>query len=225
MPDEFLWEAETMKTLQHPNVIKLLAVCSKGEKVCMVIEYMNHGTLLEYLRHVGHPLKLKTLMAMAVQVASGMAYIQTQNIIHRDLAARSILVGDDLICKVSDFSEAIVHGVRIRPAQAARKVAMKWTAPEAAVHNKFSMKSDIWSFGVMMYEMVTYGRFPYPAMTNAEVLTKVQAGYRMPCPRDCPSELYKIIQECWNDDPDSRLLFQTMENTLQFFIDGIDDGK
>ena len=225
MPDEFLWEAETMKTLQHSNVIKLLAVCTKGEKVFMVTEFMSQGTLLEYLRHAGRSLKVQTLVAMAAQVASGMAYIQTQNIIHRDLAARSILVGDDLICKVSDFSEAIVHGVRIRPAQEARKVAMKWTAPEAAVHNKFSMKSDIWSFGIMMYEMVTYGRFPYPAMTNEEVLTKVQAGYRMPCPRDCPSELYKIIKECWSDNPDSRPQFESMENTLQSFIDGIDEWE
>jgi len=151
---------------------------------------------------------------MAVQVASGMAYIQTQNIIHRDLAARSILVGDSLVCKVSDFSEAIVSG-KDNPEYEGKKFPIKWTAPEAAAHKQFSLKSDIWSYGILLFEVVTYGQQPYPGMTQAEALQKVQAGYHMSCPPNCSPQLYDIMLECWSEDPSSRPDFNSLHKQVQ----------
>ena len=95
---------------------------------------------------------------------------------------------------------------------------IKWTAPEAALYNRFTTKSDVWSFGVLLYEIVTYGRFPYPGMSNYEVLERVPQGYRMPCPGGCPDALYEIMLECWRDDPASRPTFETVQWRLEEFF-------
>lgn len=101
---------------------------------------------------------------------------------------------------------------------------IKWTAPEAILYNRFTIKSDVWSFGILIYEIVTYGRFPYPGMNNQQVLEAVPTGYRMPCPHNCPEKLYAIALECWKDDPDLRPTFETLEWTLEeFFSEGTAD--
>ena len=222
---EFMQEAALMKKLRHQKLIQLYAVCTKEEPIYIVTELMKHGSLLEYLRGDGRSLKLPQLIDMSAQVASGMAYLEEQNYIHRDLAARNILVGDHMICKVADFGLARVIDEEIYEAHTGAKFPIKWTAPEAALYNRFSIKSDVWSFGIVIYETVTYGRFPYPGMTNAEVLEKIQTGYRMGCPPNCPQRLHGAMTDCWREDPASRPTFETLQWQLEEFFTADDSGQ
>ena len=97
------------------------------------------------------------------------------------------------------------------------QLRIRWTAPEAVLYNRFTIKSDVWSFGILLYEIVTYGRFPYPGMSNAQVLEAIQQDYRMLCPMECPSELYEVMWECWKEDPESRPMFETLQQRLKDF--------
>ena len=215
---EFLEEAQLMKKLRHPKLLQLYAVCTKEEPIYIITEWMKHGSLLEYLRGDGRSLKLPQLIDMGAQVASGMAYLEEKNYIHRDLAARSILVGDNLICKVADLGMAPIFEEDTYEAHTGAKFPIKWTAPEAAMYSRFTIKSDVWSFGILLYELITYGRFPYPGMNNAQVLEQLQTGYRMPCPMGCPEQLYKIMSDCWKDDAASRPTFETLQWKLEEFF-------
>ena len=221
---EFLEEAQLMKMLRHPKLIQLYAVCTQEEPIYIITELMKHGSLLEYLRGDGRSLKFPQLIDMGAQVASGMAYLEEQCYIHRDLAARNILVGEHLICKVADFGLARVIDEDIYEAHTGAKFPIKWTAPEAAMYSRFTIKSDVWSFGILLYELITYGRFPYPGMNNAQVLDALQNGYRMPCPMGCPEPLYEIMRECWRDDAASRPTFETLQWRLEEFFTAEEGG-
>ena len=220
-PHEFMQEAGLMKKLRHPKLIQLYAVCTEEEPIYIITELMKHGSLLDYLRNDGRGLQQTELIDMTAQVASGMAYLECQNYIHRDLAARNILVGEHNICKVADFGLARVIDEDIYEAHTGAKFPIKWTAPEAALYNRFTVKSDVWSFGIVLYEVITYGRFPYPGMTNAEVLEKLPQGYRMGTPPNCPKELHEIMLECWREDSSSRPTFESLQWRLEeFFCNG-----
>ena len=215
---EFLEEAALMKKLRHPKLIQLYAVCTQEEPIYIITELMKHGSLLEYLRGDGKSLKPPQLIDIGAQVAAGMAYLEEKNYIHRDLAARNILVGEHLICKVADFGLARVIDEDIYEAHTGAKFPIKWTAPEAAMYSRFTIKSDVWSFGILLYELITYGRFPYPGMNNTQVLEAVQNGYRMPCPMGCPEHLYEIMRECWKGNAASRPTFETLQWRLEEFF-------
>ena len=215
---EFLEEAALMKKLRHQKLIQLYAVCTREEPIYIITELMKHGSLLEYLRGDGRSLKLPQLIDMGAQVAAGMAYLEDKNYIHRDLAARNILVGENLICKVADFGLARVIDEDIYEAHTGAKFPIKWIAPEAAMYSRFTIKSDVWSFGILLYELITYGRFPYPGMNNAQVLEALQTGYRMPCPMGCPEQLYEIMQECWKCNAASRPTFEVLQCRLEDFF-------
>ena len=221
---DFLQEAALMKKLRHPKLIQLYAVCTKEEPIYIVTELMKNGSLLDYLRGEGRSLKLPQLIDMLAQIASGMAFLEQANYIHRDLAARNILVADNLICKVADFGLARVIDEDIYEAHTGAKFPIKWTAPEAALYNRFTVKSDVWSFGVLIYEVVSYGRFPYPGMTNAEVLEKIQTGYRMGCPPNCPKRLHDFMLDCWREDAMARPTFETLQWQLEEFYMTEDGG-
>ena len=158
------------------------------------------------------------------QVAAGMAYLETQGYIHRDLAARNILVGDNYICKVADFGLARLIEDDEYTAQEGTKFPIKWTAPEAALYNRFTIKSDVWSFGILMMEIITKGRIPYPGMTNAETLAQVERGYRMPIPANCPEPLYQIMENCWHKDPDRRPTFEYLQGLLEDYFVSTEPG-
>ncbi|XP_033247450.1 uncharacterized protein LOC117185841 isoform X2 [Drosophila miranda] len=216
-PKDFLAEAQIMKKLRHTKLIQLYAVCTVEEPIYIITELMKHGSLLEYLQGKGRSLKMQTLIDMAAQIAAGMAYLESQNYIHRDLAARNVLVGDGNIVKIADFGLARLIKEDEYEARVGARFPIKWTAPEAANYSKFSIKSDVWSFGILLTELVTYGRIPYPGMTNAEVLTQVEHGYRMPLPPNCEPRLYEIMLECWHKDPMRRPTFETLQWKLEDF--------
>ncbi|GAB0100527.1 Tyrosine-protein kinase [Sergentomyia squamirostris] len=217
-PKDFLAEAQIMKKLRHAKLIQLYAVCTMEEPIYIITELMKHGSLLEYLQNKGRNLKLPQLIDMAGQIAAGMAYLESQNYIHRDLAARNVLVGDNNIVKIADFGLARLIKENEYEAKVGARFPIKWTAPEAANYSKFSIKSDVWSFGILLTELVTYGRIPYPGMTNAEVLSQVEHGYRMPMPPNCIKPLYEIMLECWHKDPMRRPTFETLQWKLEDFF-------
>ena len=161
-PRDFLAEAQIMKKLRHPKLIQLYAVCTLEEPIYIITELMKNGSLLEHLQGKGRTLKMPQLIDMSAQIASGMAYLESQNYIHRDLAARNVLVGDNNIVKIADFGLARLIKEDEYEARVGARFPIKWTAPEAANYSKFSIKSDVWSFGILLTELVTYGRIPYP---------------------------------------------------------------
>ena len=223
---DFLAEAQIMKKLQHEKLIQLYAVCTREEPIYIVTELMKHGSLLDYLtKGEGQHLKLPELIDIGAQVANGMAYLESQHYIHRDLAARNVLVGEGNIVKVGDFGLARLIVDDDYSAREGAKFPIKWTAPEAALFNRFTIKSDVWSYGVFLTELVTHGRIPYPGMTNGEVLARVEQGYRMPPPPGCPDPLYQIMLECWKTDPEERPTFEYLKYQLEdYFVSAAEEA-
>ncbi|XP_015254165.1 PREDICTED: tyrosine-protein kinase SRK2-like [Cyprinodon variegatus] len=224
---EFLGEAQLMKKLRHPKLIQLYAVCTLEEPVYIITELMTNGCLLEYLRKdKGATLYITHQIEMAAQVAAGMAYLEQQNYIHTDLTARNVLVGENNVCKVTNFGLAgfLRKNENVYEAEEGTKFPVKWTAPEAIHDNKFSIKSDVWSFGILLYEIMTFGQMPYPNMKNMQAVTWISKGNRMSCPANCPKPLHNIMLDCWKEKEKERPTFETLQWQLEEYFEMEDEN-
>uniref|UniRef100_A0A8C9KRI5 Tyrosine-protein kinase n=1 Tax=Panthera tigris altaica TaxID=74533 RepID=A0A8C9KRI5_PANTA len=217
-PDAFLAEANLMKQLQHQRLVRLYAVVTQ-EPIYIITEYMENGSLVDFLKTPpGIKLTINKLLDMAAQIAEGMAFIEERNYIHRDLRAANILVSDTLSCKIADFGLARLIEDNEYTAREGAKFPIKWTAPEAINYGTFTIKSDVWSFGILLTEIVTHGRIPYPGMTNPEVIQNLERGYRMVRPDNCPEELYHLMMLCWKERPEERPTFDYLRSVLEDFF-------
>lgn len=217
---EFLEEAELMKNMRHPNLVQLLGVCTREAPIYIITEFMTKGNLLDYLRNCDHEqINGFVLMYMATQICSAMSYLESHNYIHRDLAARNCLVSDNHLVKVADFGlTRRVEQDDIYTAHVGAKFPIKWTAPEGLAYNKFSSKSDVWSFGVLLWEIATYGMTPYPGVELSEVFYTLNSGHRMGRPTGCPEPIYQLMQQCWSWESIDRPAFWEVHEQLQSLI-------
>jgi fyn-related kinase len=210
--NDLLPPVNLIKKLQHPNIVRFYGVCSMEVPVYIITEFIKHNSLVEYLHE--RSLRLYQLMDMASQVAAGMAYLEEKNIVHRDLQASNVTVGANLVCKLAIFKLARVMHKDVYEGQKGENIAIKWAAPEVLLHSRFSIKSDVWSFGIVLYEIITHGKPPYVGMTDDEVKQQIQQGYRMPQSLGCPDKLYDIMLNCWRIEPANRPMFETLQQQL-----------
>ncbi|XP_056314867.1 tyrosine-protein kinase ABL1 isoform X1 [Danio aesculapii] len=206
--EEFLKEAAVMKEIKHPNLVQLLGVCTREPPFYIITEFMTHGNLLDYLRECNRQeVNAVVLLYMATQISSAMEYLEKKNFIHRDLAARNCLVGENHLVKVADFGLSRLMTGDTYTAHAGAKFPIKWTAPESLAYNKFSIKSDVWAFGVLLWEIATYGMSPYPGIDLSQVYELLEKDYRMDRPEGCPEKVYELMRACWRWNPAERPSF------------------
>ncbi|XP_041437525.1 ephrin type-A receptor 6 isoform X2 [Xenopus laevis] len=217
---DFLREASIMGQFDHPNIIRLEGVVTKSRPVMIVVEYMENGSLDSFLRkHDGHFTVIQ-LVGMLRGIASGMKYLSDMGYVHRDLAARNILVNSNLVCKVSDFglSRVLEDDPDAAYTTTGGKIPIRWTAPEAIAFRKFSSASDAWSYGIVMWEVMSYGERPYWEMSNQDVILSIEEGYRLPAPMGCPVSLHQLMLHCWQKDRNIRPKFSDIVSFLDKLI-------
>ncbi|XP_075234447.1 tyrosine-protein kinase Btk29A isoform X2 [Lycorma delicatula] len=221
--DDFIEEAKVMTKLQHQNLVQLYGVCSKHRPIYIVTEYMKHGSLLNYLRRHETTLggNVGLLLDMCIQVCKGMAYLERQNYIHRDLAARNCLVGSENVVKVADFGLARYVLDDQYTSSSGTKFPIKWAPPEVLNYTRFSSKSDVWAYGVLMWEVFTCGKMPYGRLKNTEVVERVQRGIVLERPKACFKEVYEVMRQCWCHSPEDRPSFRSLKEQLTAVSQGL----
>uniref|UniRef100_A0A8C2JFW8 receptor protein-tyrosine kinase n=1 Tax=Cyprinus carpio TaxID=7962 RepID=A0A8C2JFW8_CYPCA len=219
---DFLSEASIMGQFDHPNVIHLEGVVTKSSPVMIITEFMENGSLDSFLRQNDGQFTVIQLVGMLRGIGSGMKYLADMNYVHRDLAARNILVNSNLVCKVSDFGlSRFLEDDTSDPTYTSAlggKIPIRWTAPEAIQYRKFTSASDVWSYGIVMWEVMSYGERPYWDMTNQDVINAIEQDYRLPPPMDCPSALHQLMLDCWQKDRNNRPKFSQIVNNLDKMI-------
>uniref|UniRef100_A0A8C3P7P7 Tyrosine-protein kinase n=1 Tax=Chrysemys picta bellii TaxID=8478 RepID=A0A8C3P7P7_CHRPI len=213
--DEFIEEAHTMMKLTHPKLVKLYGVCTKTYPIYIVAEYMANGCLLNYLRNHGKELQPFQLLEICYDICEAMTFLESQQFIHRDLAARNCLVDSDLTVKVSDFGMARYVLDDLYISSLGTKFPVKWSAPEVFHYTKFSSKSDVWAFGILMWEVFTLGKQPYELYDNVQVIEKVSEGYRLYRPQLASETIYQLMYSCWHELPEKRPTFHQLLSNIE----------
>ncbi|XP_038061108.1 angiopoietin-1 receptor-like [Patiria miniata] len=218
--DEFMQEFKIMSSIgHHSNIVWLLGACQYQDVLYVALEYLPHGDLRSYLRTARSQsesdedaLSFDQLVKFALDVAKGMEHLAKAGVIHRDLAARNILIGEALIAKVSDFG--LSRGEDVYVQMSSKRVPLRWLAIESVRHHTYTTQSDVWSFGILLWEIVTIGGTPYPTIDSASLPGKLRKGYRMPKPANCDDHSYALMHKCWDEDPNKRPTFTELVSIL-----------
>uniref|UniRef100_A0A671RPT6 receptor protein-tyrosine kinase n=1 Tax=Sinocyclocheilus anshuiensis TaxID=1608454 RepID=A0A671RPT6_9TELE len=224
---DFLSEASIMGQFSHQNIIRLEGVVTKFKHAMIVTEYMENGALDKYLKDHDGDMSSFQLVGMLRGIAAGMKYLLDMSYVHRDLAARNILVNSNLECKVSDFglSRVLEDDPEGTYTTSGGKIPIRWTAPEAIAYRKFTSASDVWSFGIVMWEVMAFGERPYWDMSNHEVMKAINEAFRLPAPMDCPSAVYQLMLQCWLQDRSKRPRFGDIVSILDKLLKSPDSLK
>ncbi|XP_034988068.1 tyrosine-protein kinase Fes/Fps [Zootoca vivipara] len=211
----FLQEARILKQYNHQNIVRLIGVCTQKHPIYIVMELVQGGDFLSFLRNEGAQLRVKDLLKMMENAAAGMEYLASKHCIHRDLAARNCLVTEKNTLKISDFGMSREQEDGIYASTGGMKqIPVKWTAPEALSHGRYSSESDVWSFGILLWEAFSLGATPYPNMTNQQTREFVEKGMRLSIPDLCPEVVYQLMEKCWEYEPQNRPSFSTIHQEL-----------
>ncbi|XP_049640537.1 muscle, skeletal receptor tyrosine-protein kinase isoform X2 [Suncus etruscus] len=240
MQADFQREAALMAEFDNPNIVKLLGVCAVGKPMCLLFEYMAYGDLNEFLRSMAPqqsactlshgdlslgaqpcspappPLSCAEQLGIARQVAAGMAYLSERKFVHRDLATRNCLVGENMVVKIADFGlSRNIYSADYYKANENDAIPIRWMPPESIFYNRYTTESDVWAYGVVLWEIFSYGLQPYYGMAHEEVIFYVRDGNILSCPDNCPLELYNLMRLCWSRLPSDRPSFASIHRILE----------
>ncbi|KAM5298648.1 muscle, skeletal receptor tyrosine-protein kinase isoform 6-T6 [Ctenodactylus gundi] len=239
MQADFQREAALMAEFDNPNIVKLLGVCAVGKPMCLLFEYMAYGDLNEFLRSMSPhsvcslshsdlsmraqvsspgppPLSCAEQLCIARQVAAGMAYLSERKFVHRDLATRNCLVGENMVVKIADFGlSRNIYSADYYKANENDAIPIRWMPPESIFYNRYTTESDVWAYGVVLWEIFSYGLQPYYGMAHEEVIYYVRDGNILSCPDNCPLELYNLMRLCWSRLPADRPSFASIHRILE----------
>ncbi|XP_027798794.1 muscle, skeletal receptor tyrosine-protein kinase isoform X4 [Marmota flaviventris] len=239
MQADFQREAALMAEFDNPNIVKLLGVCAIGKPMCLLFEYMAYGDLNEFLRSMSPhtvcslshsdlstraqvsspgppPLSCAEQLCIARQVAAGMAYLSERKFVHRDLATRNCLVGENMVVKIADFGlSRNIYSADYYKANENDAIPIRWMPPESIFYNRYTTESDVWAYGVVLWEIFSYGLQPYYGMAHEEVIYYVRDGNILSCPENCPLELYNLMRLCWSKLPADRPSFPSIHRILE----------
>ncbi|XP_045696909.1 muscle, skeletal receptor tyrosine-protein kinase isoform X2 [Phyllostomus hastatus] len=239
MQADFQREAALMAEFDNPNIVKLLGVCAVGKPMCLLFEYMAYGDLNEFLRSMSPhsacslshsdlsvraqacspgppPLSCAEQLCIARQVAAGMAYLSERKFVHRDLATRNCLVGENMVVKIADFGlSRNIYSADYYKANENDAIPIRWMPPESIFYNRYTTESDVWAYGVVLWEIFSYGLQPYYGMAHEEVIYYVRDGNILSCPENCPLELYNLMRLCWSRLPADRPSFASIHRILE----------
>ncbi|XP_041826650.1 muscle, skeletal receptor tyrosine-protein kinase [Melanotaenia boesemani] len=240
MQNDFQREAALMAEFDHPNIVRLLGVCAVGKPMCLMFEYMAHGDLNEFLRRrsptqsvrslsraslssrsfssdiESGPLSCEEQLSISKQIAAGMAYLSERKFVHRDLATRNCLVGEDMVVKIADFGlSRNIYSADYYKANENDAIPIRWMPPESIFYNRYTTESDVWAYGVVLWEIFSHGMQPYYGMGHEEVIYYVRDGHILSCPENCPLELYNLMRLCWSTHPSDRPSFNSTHRILE----------
>ncbi|XP_055369433.1 muscle, skeletal receptor tyrosine-protein kinase isoform X1 [Betta splendens] len=237
MQNDFQREAALMAEFDHPNILRLLGVCAVGRPMCLMFEYMAHGDLNEYLRRrspapsrplsrgslsagasgpEAGPLSCREQLSVSKQVAAGMSYLSERKFVHRDLATRNCLVGEEMVVKIADFGlSRNIYSADYYKANENDAIPIRWMPPESIFYNRYTSESDVWAYGVVLWEIFSHGMQPYYGMGHEEVIYYVRDGHILSCPDNCPLELYNLMRLCWSTQPSERPGFSSIHRILE----------
>lgn len=226
-------EMEVMKTIgKHKNIINLIGACTQGGPLYVVVEYASNGNLRQFLRErrptkeYSTTLTLVDLVSFGYQVVRGMEYLSLKKCIHRDLAARNILVGEENTLKIADFGLARdIHQVDYYRKTTDGRLPVKWMALEALFDRVYTTQSDVWAFGILLWEIVTFGGSPYPGVPIENLFELLKLGYRMDKPINCPNNMYEIMLKCWQESPSKRPTFTELVKEFDAMLVSLSDKE